>query len=63
MKEYKLREVQRFLKQQGYELERSKGDHLTYVKSGQPLTFTIPLTNDLPRPLLKRLMKEHNLNF
>jgi len=51
----------RILKDNGYDLTRTKGDHLTYSKQGQPLTFTIPCTNDLPRPMLKRLFKEHNI--
>lgn len=61
MKEYKLKDIQRILKDNGYILTRTAGDHYIYAKPDQPLTFSIPSRRDLPRPMVKRLLKEHGI--
>jgi len=61
MKEYKLKDIQRILQDNGYTLARKAGDHWLYSKPEQPLMFSIPAKRDLPRPMVKRLLKEHGI--
>lgn len=59
MKQYSLRDFERILKKNGYRLDRTKGDHSTYVKENcNPIT--VP-TVRLKSVIVLRLIKENNL--
>ena len=60
---YKLKAFDKILKKNGYILGRQKSDHRIYTKSGHN-PITIPYrsgSKELPRPMIKRLIKENNI--
>ena len=59
MKQYSVRDFKKILDDNQYLLDRKKGDHLTYVKSGYP-PITITATR-MKSVVALRLIKEHKL--
>jgi len=54
------REFAKMLKKNGYEYDRSNGDHMTYKnENGRPITFNV--RGGLNRMVALRLIKEYGL--
>ena len=60
MKVYNDREIKRILKDNGYHVDRKKGDHEIWVSDKSERHITIP-ANDINRMVWQRLVKENNL--
>ena len=60
MKVYNGREIKRILKENGYHVERTKGDHEIWVSYSSTRHITIPYKN-INRMVWQRLVKENNL--
>ena len=57
MKQYSFKEFCKLLRKNGYELNRSKGDHFVYKNSER----TVVVNKNLNRMVCQRLIKENNL--
>ena len=57
-KVYTAREFACLLRNNGYDYDRTKGDHVIYKKEGRSITFT---ARKLNRMVAQRLIKENNL--
>lgn len=55
---YSAREFACLLRNNGYDYDRTKGDHVIYKKQGRIITFTV---RNLNRMVTQRLIKEYNL--
>ena len=60
MKVYNCREIKRILKENGYHVERTKGDHEIWMSEKSGRHITIP-TKNINRMVWQRLVKENNL--
>lgn len=60
MKVYNDREIKRILKNNGYNLQRVKGDHEIWISKNSTRHITIPHKN-INRMIWQRLVKENNL--
>lgn len=55
---YSSREFACLLRNNGYSYDRTKGDHIIYMKNGKHISFT---HKHLNRMVVQRLIKEYNL--
>ena len=60
MKVYNSREIKRILKDNGYQIERVKGDHEIWMSEKSGRHITVP-TKNINRMVWQRLVKENNL--
>ena len=60
MKVYNDREIKRILKENGYHVERIKGDHEIWTSEKSGRHITVP-ANKINRMVWQRLVKENNL--
>ena len=60
MKVYNDREIKRILKDNGYHVERTKGDHEIWMSEKSGRHITVP-ANNINRMVWQRLVKENNL--
>jgi predicted RNA binding protein YcfA (HicA-like mRNA interferase family) len=59
MKGYSPREFKMILDKNGWRADHSKGSHCTYIKNGMNYHVTFSdKGKELPRPLIKRMIKE-----
>ena len=62
IKGYKFREFEKILKRNNFEIDRYSGDHRIYVRNGSHITIPFKKgCRELPRPMIKRLIKENNI--
>lgn len=55
---YTPREFACLLRSNGFNYDRTKGDHVIYYKEGRHISFTV---RNLNRMVVQRLIKEYNL--
>ena len=57
-KSINVRDFEKILKDNGYSLERQKGDHMIYYKGNSHVSFPLRKLNPM---FIRRLVKEYNL--
>lgn len=60
-KEYAERELIRILKNNGYEYDRSNGDHDIYINRETGNSISITAGKTMNKMVVRRLIKENNL--
>ena len=60
MKRYKVKQVIRLLLEEGWKLDRTKGDHRQFIHASKPGTVTIKgkMSDDLSQFLLNSIWKQ-----
>lgn len=62
LKQWSKKDVSKIMKNNGYYVVRSSGDHTIY-KNDNGNTISIPLSREPNKMLMRRLIKENNLKL
>ena len=57
---YRVRDLDRILRKNGYVHDRTRGSHIQYVKDGKKIVISIPKTNPC---VWQRIVKENGLEI